>query len=233
MKKNIFWTGGFDSTFRLLQIVNDIEVEEINIFYVSLLIDNKESSKVSRRSLDIELKTMSNILSEIDTTKIKCFTIIGKSETLLLCNLIFSYGFMNYITKEEVIYTDKTKINFFDLYRNNFVNRPISQYTYISQLLEELDIEAEISLEFNPNNSVSFWSLLSSAIQNNRIIKIRPELEAFSRFQLPIINLTKEDMLEIAIKNGWEKILQLTWSCWYPIGETSCGSCFACKRRVL
>ncbi len=228
MTNNIFWTGGFDSTFRLLQIINDDKISEINIYYITLFIDNVNHSNIGRRSVDVELKTMLNILSVLDTSKIKSFNIIGKSEDLLMCSFMFNYSFMNYICKEEVTYSDKTKILYFDLFANDFVNRPISQYTYITDILEEFNIEADICLEYNPGNPRSFWSLVSKQIVGNKI-----ELEAFSKFNLPIISLTKEDMLDISIKKGWTDVLKLTWSCWYPKDSLPCGVCFACKRRVI
>jgi hypothetical protein len=234
MKKNIFWTGGFDSTFRLLQLICDDEISEINIYYITLFIDNIKYSLVGRRSVDIELKTMLNILLMLNTSKIKKFNIIGKSEDLLTCSFMFNFDFMNYICKEEVTYSDKIKIYYFDLFANDFVNRPISQYTYISEILEELNIEADICLEYNPDNPRSFYNLVSKVIVNNKIShENNPELKAFSRYNLPIISLTKEDMLEISINNGWCGVLEITWSCWYPYDNRPCNNCFACKRRVI
>jgi hypothetical protein len=233
MLKNIFWTGGFDSTFRLLQLIDDVEITEINIYYIALSIDNIKNSTVCRRSIEIELKTMQNILSVIETRKIKSFTIIGKSETLLHCNFMFNFSFMKYISKEEILLSDRTKVNYFDLFANGYMNRPVSQYTYISQILDDLDIEADICLEYNPDNPISFWSLLSNSIVGNKIIPNKPELDSFSKYNLPIINLTKEDMLEISITNDWVDIVELSWSCWYPDEGEACGRCFACKRRVV
>lgn len=233
MKRNIFWTGGFDSTFGLLRLINDENISEINVYYISLWIDNIKKSNVGRRSVDIELKTMLTILQNIDTSKIKKFTIIGKSENLLMCNLMFNFDFMNYISKEEITLSDKTKINYFDLFLNGLMNRPVSQYTYITEILDQLDIEADICLEYNPGNPQSFWSLLSKSIVGNKIGKTTLELEAFSKYNLPIIELTKEDMFDIAKNNEWLEILKLTWSCWYPDGLEPCGRCFACKRRVV
>ena len=60
-------------------------------------------------------------------------------------------------------------------------------------------------------------------IVNNKIShENNPELKAFSRYNLPIISLTKEDMLEISINNGWCDVLEITWSCWYPYDNRPC-----------
>lgn len=236
--RRIFWTGGFDSTFRLLQLINDNSINELEIFYISLFIDNTHQANnqiesyvfAGRRSIEQELKTMSSILSMIEVSKISKFTIIGKSDTLLLCNLIFNFHFMNYISKEKIEYTDKTERLYLELYKQNIVLRPVCQWGAITQILEELDIEADICIEKGGN----FWEKLSSKVQNGKVnFNDDSTLKVFSRYHLPILELTKEEMLETAIKNDWYEILKNTWSCWYPDNGRPCEECFACERRVV
>ena len=71
MKKNIFWTGGFDSTFRLLQLLEDENITDIYLYYIALVIDNVEESDIRRMSMSQEIETMQLILSSIDKSKIK------------------------------------------------------------------------------------------------------------------------------------------------------------------
>lgn len=227
MKKHIFWTGGFDSTFRLLQLIDDSCVSKIHIWYLALKIDNKSTSQVARMNRDHEITTMHKILSQIDRSKIVKFNIIGESEKLLYYHLIFGYQFMNFISKEQIHFSDRTKALFFDLWANNIVSRPISQWTAITQILDDFDIEAEICLE----RGGGIWSRIKDWVVDGEIqFHQCPGLEALRRYQIPLFDLDKEDMLKIANQSQIE-ILRQTWSCWYPQDDSPCQLCFACLAR--
>jgi hypothetical protein len=100
VEKNLFWTGGFDSTFRLLELVNDDKISKINLFYIALNIDDIESSSEYRLSITNELKAMSKILSLINTSKLN-LTIFAKSENLLMYSFILPFRFVNFIGREN------------------------------------------------------------------------------------------------------------------------------------
>lgn len=230
MRKNIFWTGGFDSTFRLLQLIEDDNVSEIYLYFISLVIDNLESSDVRRKSVSQELETMQLILNRIDKSKIKQFTIIGKSEDLLYYTFQFPYAFMNYISKENIEYSDINKVYFFDLYVNGLVLRPITQWGAITQILDDLDIVAEICLE----KGGGIWSRIKKFVNNGQInFDNMRALLAFSKYEIPLFDVSRDDMIDISKENGWISILELTWSCWYPKNGEQCGKCFTCIRRPL
>jgi hypothetical protein len=173
MRKNIFWTGGFDSTFRLLQLIEDTTVSEIYLYFISLVIDNVETSDVRRMSISYELETMKLILDSIDKSKIKQFTIIGKPEDLLYYTFQFPYQFMNYIGKDKIEYSDINKVYFFDLYVSGIVLRPITQWGAITEILDELDISAEICLE----KGGGIWSSISKFKWRTRFICCKSQLE--------------------------------------------------------
>jgi hypothetical protein len=203
-------------------------VEQINLYYISLVIDNSQDSDIRRKNIDFEIKTMDNLLRHIDTVKINSFNIICKNELALRYSFIFNYNFMNYIVQDEINYSDKNKSNFFDLLAHGIVTRPISQWIAITQILDDLDIEAEICLE----KGGGIQSRLDLLTKNNSLDYQRyPYLMAFSRYQMPLFYLDRENMMSIAKENNWLSILQQTWSCWYPKNGEVCGSCFACVRR--
>lgn len=237
MKKNLFWTGGFDSTFRLLQLVNDSEVVEINLFYIGTLIDNIKRMDslfldARRHSFEKELMTMSKILSTIDTTKIKKFTIWSNNDRLLLCTMIFPYDFMNYINREEINYSNDVKINQFDLWINGFILRPVTQYGAISQLLHELEVDAEIGIEKEGGIWTRTNKFFKEKKEHNKIqFNFFPGKAAFDRYELPLYDVSRKDMIEIAKKNDWMRILFMTWSCWYPQDNIPCGKCDMCRDR--
>jgi hypothetical protein len=228
MRKNIFWTGGFDSTFRLLQLVEDVYVSDIHLYYISLDIDNVDGSDIGRRSIQNEISTMNSILNVIDKTKIKQFTIIGSSENLLYYSFQFQYSFMNYINRDKIEYSDINKVYFFDLFTIGIVLRPITQWGAITQILDDFDIKAEICLE----KEGGIWSRIKKFVKDGQIQfeKVRG-LKAFLRYEIPLFDVSRDTMIQISKKNKWDSVLEITWSCWYPINGTQCGKCFTCKRR--
>ena len=229
MTKNLFWTGGFDSTFRLLQLVNESSVHCINLFYISLVIDNLETSDIRRKSTDYEIETMYQILKNIDIKKIQQFTIIGKNEDLLKYSFLFDFKFMNYITKDKISYSEKNKALFFDLLTDGIVSRPINQWLGITQILDDLDIEAEICLE----KDGGIWSKIKNYVIDGKIqFDLLPQLNAFSRYQIPLFDISRELMIELS-NDSWLEVLKMTWSCWYPKEGQPCQRCFTCKRRPL
>jgi hypothetical protein len=230
MTKNLFWTGGFDSTFRLLQLIDDSDITQINLYYISLVIDNLESSDIRRKSTQFEIDTMNLILQSIDISKIKNFNIIGQNNQLLHYSFQFNFPFMNYIQMDSIKYSDKNKVLFFDLFVDNIVHRPISQWGGITQVLDDLDIDAEICLE----KGGGIWSKIKNLVVDGKIDFDRyPPLRAFIRYEIPLVDLDRDEMVEISKDRNWIDILRLTWSCWYPKNGQECGKCFTCQRRPL
>ncbi len=54
----------------------------------------------------------------------------------------------------------------------------------------------------------------------------------FSILKNPTIHLTKEEMYNIAKKEGYAHILRETISCWRPIRGQPCGECEMCMERL-
>lgn len=230
MIRNIFWTGGFDSTFRLLQSVNDDNINEINLYYLSLVIDNVKTSKTRRASSKQEISTMNEILKIINTDKIKSFNIIGEKEDLLSYTFTFQFPFMNYILRDNIEYSDINKTYYFDLLVNDIVSRPINQWGAITQILDDLDIEAEICLE---KNSVIWNNIKRYVIDNQIKFELFPPLKAFRRYQMPLFDIDRDEMMITSTENNWLDVLKISWSCWYPNGDKPCGKCFTCVKRPL
>lgn len=229
MKKNLFWTGGFDSTFRLLQLLDDNLVTEINLFYISLVIDNVETSDIRRKSILNEIDSMITILKNIDISKIKKFTIIGKNEDLIRYSFIFDFSFMNFIQRDNIEYSDKNKVYLFDLLTLDIVSRPVNQWGGISQILDDINIEAEVCLEKNGG----IWSKIKNYVVDGELqFGLLPALNLFSKYQIPLFDISREEMMQRSDQD-WLNILKLTWSCWYPKDGYHCGRCFTCKRRPI
>jgi len=55
-----------------------------------------------------------------------------------------------------------------------------------------------------------------------------PDLELFRSFEFPILHLTKADLRAQAEAKGWTDIMELTWFCHDPRDGLPCGMCTPC-----
>lgn len=232
MKKNLFWTGGFDSTFRLLQLIEDEKVKSINLFYLALNIDNIENSSVKRQSIKNEIKSISKILALIDTSKLEKFSIYGNQKDLIEYALILSeYKFINFIIRDEIKYSNDIINAYATLYDIGVFHREKTQYGSITQLINELDIKAEVCIE----KDGGIYQFLQEVVDKKG--KLLPDTTnseiyyIFGKYEMPLFWIDKRQMIEESSKKNWIIILNETWSCWYPAENKECGYCFACERR--
>lgn len=210
---NLLWTAGWDSTFRLLDLIL-IEKRKVQPYYV---IDT------SRKSMSNELKTMGSIKNYL-------FSKHKYTHDLLLPT---KFTFINDIPENNVI-TQK--------YLNIRAKRKIAyQQEWLSRFVESLNIaKMELCVEMDEDaKSTDFYSryLNNYLIQSNGESSFRlsddyenDELDIFKRFTFPIIHLTKTEMREIAAENGFDDIMDMTWFCITPTrSERPCGTCIPCK----
>jgi 7-cyano-7-deazaguanine synthase in queuosine biosynthesis len=54
------------------------------------------------------------------------------------------------------------------------------------------------------------------------------DLRLFERFRFPVIHLIKHDMGNIAVQEGFDDLMQLTWFCHRPVLGVPCGTCRPC-----
>jgi len=76
-------------------------------------------------------------------------------------------------------------------------------------------------------------TIVDGNIEVSKLPEEYKDLEVFSGFTCSIRDLYKEDILEIAKKDGYEEFLYYTWSCWYPIDGKPCNKCKVCEDRII
>lgn len=218
----IFWTGGFDSTYCILEAIfidNNIVIP----IYLSGIIDNTPSNSVRRKNNKEELMSIKNILNILKKN--------DPEKSKLLKPLIIIPNF-NLSTKTK----DSLQI----LYNKKMVRRPICQYGYLSQISLNLNKPIEIAIEKEPRSSIMYKSIhrfVTDSGKNRRIhkkyINKYKELDIYRNFRFTTLHLSKQNMLQIAKLNNFDKYLYLTWSCWYPKNGKPCGRCIMCKERII
>ena len=218
----IFWTGGFDSTFRILEalLIDKIKVVPI---YISGIIDNDPSKSTRRKNNKQELQSLRKIIKTI----YEIYPNFAKNLKPLI--IIPEVKLSNHV------------INCMDiLYKKKMVRRPVCQYGALAQVCLDMNRPIELAVEKEPQSSMMYSSIYNKVEgnKNNRKIKAsvlqkQPELEIYKHFIFSTLHYSKKEMLAIAIKNGFDNILKMTWSCWYPQNGNPCGRCIMCHERPI
>jgi hypothetical protein len=217
----IFWTGGYDSTFRILQ-ATIVENRVVIPIYLSGVIDNYKKNKVKRKNKDYELETIHHI-----------------QELLEMQFPIASSNLRPLINVENVPITKYIDHNINKLYLKRVVRRPRCQYSSITQLSLNMNVPIEVSIE--KDNGKLYSQLIKRVNGKGEHCAIYPhtlqtedEYKIFKNIRFPIIHLSKKDMLKYAQKHSYDHILKQTWSCWYPTKDGKpCEKCLMCKERIV
>jgi hypothetical protein len=207
---NLFWTSGWDSTFRLLYILITEDVSIQPIYIINL----------KRKSSWHELKTLAVITQAIKQKYPLKF------QQLLPVNIFL---------KNDIKIEDNIAVKYQKL-RTEF--KIGTQYKWLCSFAKQFDYqEIEMCLERKPEHCPGkINNLVSDDSEGNghdRILKENPSvpaLEIFRPFRFPIMLILKQEMLETATKFGFADIMQLAWFCHHPLPfDINCGYCAACK----
>lgn len=219
------WTGGFDSTFRLLQILL-LERQAVQPIYImTACVDGIEDGRVNQK---YEVERMEKLRSII-------LNKFPHSRRLLRKTLIV----------KKIPNVPKLTQQYMNLHNiHGYFTRPINQYERIARLAYLWKIPIEIGMEKSGKSMDEATRKVRTGLGTNcRIVDILPpgleDLECLRYIRLPLVHLTKQQMLVLA-KNynrsipGVIEILRNTFSCWYPRADGSpCGWCNMCRERVL
>lgn len=210
--KNVLWTGGWDSTFRVLDLVLRLK-NDVQPFY---LVDNL------RNSVDVEQETMERIRLIIGDRSPKA---LSRIKPLLVIKL------------DNLEKADDFKAAHARLRLQGHLGR---QYPLIARFAQEYGVEdLELSVhrddraydfirphvESVRDNNDEWFELMNDAPNDVRCL--------FGNLLFPILELTKLDMEEIAKKQGYIDILEETWFCHNPTRrKTPCGVCNPCVYTI-
>lgn len=215
----LYWTGGYDSTFRLcsLLLIDQLPVQPI---YVASIIDNEKELTVRRRNQSQERQAMEHILSLL------------RERYPSVSHLLYPLQ----IVSEEIPYSDHVRSHMKLLHQQGLMRRPVCQYGALSQYALSQQKYIEICVEKDPNHS-AMYKTVSSFVKDNGLLPQLPFSHPLSIFQnlcFSTIQYTKQDMLTLAKKYQFDDILSITWSCWYPLPEGKpCGKCIMCSDRIV
>lgn len=215
----LFWTGGYDSTFRLCQALIEENKIVIPIYISYKHLDNLPSKSYKRYSQPQEIDAMNRIRNEI----LKKFPDLKDNlkPTLIIPHLDL---------RKHVI---KCMYNLWKEGRNH---RSLSQYGGLAQVSLDLNKDVEIAVEKSRHSTMRNMVkkyVVKYPDGKYRIKNPDKNTEIFKNMVFPTFYTSKKDMLNIAKKNNYDDILKITWSCWFPKKGKPCKKCPMCLQRIV
>ncbi|MGB9914281.1 MAG: hypothetical protein ACPLIG_00825 [Candidatus Bathyarchaeales archaeon] len=226
---NLFWTGGWDSTFRLLYLIF-VEKRCVQPFYI---VDTERSSTLH------ELRAMHVIKEEVAKRNPQLADLIKPTIIVSVHDI-----------KPDPNITAK-----FNRLREKF--HIGSQYDWLARFAKQLGIlnlelsihkgdhtydmlsrgipSLELCIERSERAPNIVVGIISGKKDNGLRIKQFYENDyasIFSFFSFPLFKLSKNDMKRIAAEKGFLDILEKTWFCHKPWRDRPCGICVPCDLTI-
>lgn len=211
---NILWTGGWDSTFRVLDLVFRLR-RSVQPFY---LIDNR-----FRRCADIEQETMERIRSIIGARS---------PETLLLIRQLVTLD-IGKLGKADDFWAAHTRLRL-----QGYLGK---QYIFIAKFAQQYGVN---DLQLSIHKDDRAYGFIRPYVKNVRgdggdeWFELRSDAPddvrcLFGNLRFPILETTKIEMEKIAKMRGYSDILEETWFCHTPTKKkTPCGVCHPCTYTI-
>lgn len=235
----LFWTGGYDSTFRLCQL---LLVEDKPVRPIYLMCGNVDDSDdwltmVSRKNVSTEITTMKDIRTEL-----------LQNNTHLANKLLPTF----YVVSIKKNLETTAKFKRLHKYLKYF-SRDINQYERMARFSIHFDKNIEVGLEKcgtgldeatlqvrinEGTKNCQICDLETLNQLNNVRTNVNPKknysnLNIFKNFRFPIVHMSKEDVKKFAANQKLLYLLQMTWTCWYPTSDNKpCNTCPQCLKRI-
>lgn len=206
----IFWTGGYDSTFRVVQLSRmDIIIRP---YYLS---DNRiaESYEISA------IKEATRLIRNHPDTKAE------------LLDLVYIPISDRPESDEEI------KAAYDRIFSKNWLG---NQYVWLADFAKQhKGIELSIEKGTNPVRLIEknggFKKINIDGVGETYIVdeNTHPDYYSlFGNFSVPLLEISKLDMKAFFLENGYADVMKATWFCHNPVNGKPCGRCNPCKGVV-
>lgn len=205
----ILWTSGWDSTFRVAQLLL-IEKKDVEPIYI---IDEK------RKSHKMEITTIELLRKEFIKKdpavkdRLKELKIYYKKD--IPNHEEITEMFLNLKAEDDLGSQNDWLARF--TYFNNYKNLEMSTHKDDNAqrfIVNDITTDAEGNYKLDTDN-----------LSNKNLL-------LFKNFNFPLIYLTKIDMQDIAREMNFLDILNKTWFCHKPVNGQPCGLCTPCKTTI-
>uniref|UniRef100_A0A6C0EJH9 Uncharacterized protein n=1 Tax=viral metagenome TaxID=1070528 RepID=A0A6C0EJH9_9ZZZZ len=210
----VFWTGGYDSTFRICELLI-IYKRPVQPVYISYNLDSaKKSDKWVRKNRREEIDAMEKI-------RHKLYTRFPYTKGLLHKTIDIN----NNIDYPE-----------YDINFNNLKlwpkKRRVHQYEHLGKIayLLKTPVDCGVIGIHQNSNFVTFLKNNLIKTENNYILDVL-STHPLHYIRFPLFNRTKRDLCDISKKNKFNDIIKISWSCWFPNNKKPCNKCPMCIER--
>lgn len=206
----IFWTGGYDSTFRIVQLSRcDIVIQP---YYLS----------DKRASEPYELDAIESIINILQK----------HSETRCTFRPLIIVDMKQRLENNEITET------YSRILKNDFIGSQYDWLARFA--IEHQGIELAIHQDDKAILLINKYGKLKKIVDDNIgdyyvLDKERTEKDIytlFGNYHLPLADLTKLDMKQYYIQHGYEDVMDKTWFCHKPIKGKPCGICNPCMYTI-
>lgn len=202
---NLLWTGGWDSTFRLLSLV----IAENRIVQPHYIVD------VARQSSILEMATMGKIKACLDMKDV--------GYRVLPIKVVPLYD----ITIDKVFSEAHSRLKL----RSHLG----SQYAWLASYARSCGIDdLELSIHQDDTAEVFVRDSVESVHGNWKLSDAadRDVQTLFGNVRFPLLRLSKLHMKDIAREQGFLDMLELSWFCHQPVADKPCGRCNPCRYTI-
>ncbi|NLI54044.1 MAG: hypothetical protein GX417_06915 [Clostridiales bacterium] len=208
--KNVLWTGGWDSTFRVLELAI-IKKEVVQPHYI---LDNERASTPQELQAMEQIKEL--MIRKFPYTK----------------DLILDHRFMN---KNDIPPNETISQDFDKLLSMSHLG---AQYEWLGRYADSNGLnDLELCIENGGGLASIIHSSVKKIDDNNDSYYVLalenlpyPEMKIFQYYHFPVFELSKLQMGELAAEYDFRDIMEHTWFCHNPRKNGSpCGMCTPCK----
>ena len=210
----VFWTGGYDSTFRIceLLVIHKVPVQPVYLDY-NLDSANKTDFWV-RKNRKQEYQAM------------------NKVKQMLFQRFPYTKNLLN----NTIIIKKNTQYQKYDQAFNSLnlwpKKRKIHQYGHLGKVsfLMKTYIDIGVLGIHNKKPFVKFISKNIEKEQYNYKLNINSQ-HPLHYLKFPLYKKTKKDLCDISKQYNFNDIIKVSWSCWFPKEGLPCGKCPMCRER--
>ncbi len=208
---NLLWTGGWDSTFRLLQLLT-VHRYKVQTHYI---IDE------NRLSFKAELKAMEKIRNKI----LRKFP---ESDRLFFP--VITYDLSKIHANNDITMKFKKALS----------HVMGEQYEFLIRYTVEFGLnDIELCIQNDQGRVGNFLKPYLFSFEKNGLKKFRlidrpvhEDISILKYFTYPVFALSKLEMKKNAKKNEFDDIMEMTRFCHKPIKDNACGICVPCQDAV-
>lgn len=220
----VYWTGGYDSTFRVCEMLID-EGKIVQPIYMSLVLDNDCATEETCNKLWIRRNRKEEIgaMNKVRQMLAEKFPFTRKTllQTIEVDSPIndndFNYEYENLFYKDN-LWPRKRKTH---------------QYLFLSKYAFYHKRPIDIGVIGLHEGSKFIRFLKSNLVRKNNNYVLEDKNHPLGYLQFPLFGRSKELLLEQAKQGRYDEILSATWSCWFPVNGKPCGKCMMCRERIL